>query len=889
MNHPGTSNVRKALIALLTWTGLFLLTGVLPVFSVASADEPPFDGETRIYNTVRIKSDKPKIDGLLDEACWLEGEWTGDFRQQMPAEGAAPSQKTRFKILYDNENIYVAIQAYDNEPEKTDRQMARRDERAGDMVGVNFDSYYDHRTGFEFNLSAAGCKIDLILTNDNMDLNWNPIWDGKVGQMDSGWVAEMQIPLSQLRYGNKEAQVWGLHTWRWINRNRESDHWNLIPRDNAGELYYFGELHGLTNLPNVRRVEFMPYTVGKIKTYPKEEGNPYADGFDPSVSFGLDGKFGIGSNFTVDYTINPDFGQVEADPSELNLTAFETYYDEKRPFFIEGRNIFEYSYDDNQLFYSRRIGHAPLYEPETETGEYLDQPENTSILGALKLTGKTSKGMSVGIVESITQREYAEISSPEGDYKMVAEPLTNYFVGRVQQDINKSNTMVGGMITSTYRDINHDYLNHISRSAVTGGVDFRHYLKNKTFSIDFKALVSQIKGSPEAITGLQQESSRYYQRPDAPHLKLDTTASRLTGHGGILEFSKGANGNWRYGIGTHWRSPGMELNDLGFQNTADEIWEGQMVGYVENTPKGIFRLYEISLAEINFWNFGGEYLYSVLELEAEALFTNKWGMDVNFERVGRILNTSLLRGGPGVYTHGETDQEYRISTDESRNLSLSMEYENSFSDDKVSHRHEFGPEINWKVTTSLELSSEFSISKSVNNLQYVQNDELVEQGRYLLGKLDRKTYEITFRFNYAISPEFTIQYYGSPYITMGQYSDFKSLADPDTKDPAEVFHTYTSSELTYNSDTRTYSLYDGVNPEPELTFANPDFNFREFRSNLVARWEYRPGSVLYLVWTHNRTSSEYVTNDDLGYNFSSLFKEPAENVFLVKFSYWFSL
>ncbi len=881
--QPIGSIVRNLVICLLP----FSLSSF--AFSAGPDDQPKYTGETRIYNTIRIKSERPKIDGVLDDACWLEGEWTGNYRQQMPTEGAPPSQKTELKVLYDNENIYVAIKAYDNEPDKIDRLMTQRDELNGDIVGINFDSYYDHRTGFEFNLTASGCKIDLMLLNDGWDTNWNAVWDGKVGQMDSGWIAEMRIPLSQLRYGNQEDQVWGMHSWRWLNRNSEEDQWNLIPRDNAGPLYYFGQLHGLSNLPQVRRIEFLPYVLGKVRTYEKEEGNPFADGTDPAASIGLDGKIGIGSNFTVDYTINPDFGQVEADPSELNLTAFETYFEEKRPFFMEGRNIFEMEFDENQLFYSRRIGHAPTFEPEAGTGEYVRKPDNTSILGALKLSGKTQKGLSVGIMESLTSKEYAEISSPGDDYKMVSEPLTNYFVGRIQQDINKSNTIIGGMLTSTYRDINHDYLNRINRSALTGGIDFRHYLKDKTFYIDFKGLVSQVSGEPEAITALQQESSRYYQRPDAPHLNLDTTATSLSGHGGALEFVKGANGKWRYGIGAHWASQGLELNDLGYQTIADQFWEGQMLGYVENTPRGIFRTYELSVAEVNYWNFGGEYLFSAFEFEAEALFANKWHFGADIGRQGKSLDVNLLRGGPGVYMHGETEQDYRISTDQSRKVSFELGYENSFSDNKISRSHEINPEINWKITPFLQLASELSFRKSTTNLQYVNNEELEDQGRYLLGKLNRKTYEFTLRLNYAITPDFTIQYYGSPYITMGRYSAFKTLADQDTRDPGKVFHTFTAGELNYDAVTRTYDLYDGVNPDPELSFENPDFNFREFRSNLVARWEYRPGSVVYLVWTHDRTSSEDISNSQLDYNFKGLFREHAENVFLIKFSYWFSL
>lgn len=871
----------------LTITCLLVITSCFPL--ALSAGENTRNNEPRVYNTVRITTAKPKIDGLLNDACWLEGEWSGNYRQWMPAEGAEPSQKTEIKILYDNENIYVAIRCYDNEPDKTDRQMARRDEFSGDIVGINFDSYHDHRTGFEFNLTAAGSKIDLILTNEGWDVNWNPVWDGKVGQEDSAWVAEMQIPLSQLRYDNQPVQVWGMHSWRWLNRNKEEDQWNLMPRDNAGPLFHFGEIHGLENLPRVSRVEFLPYGVAKIKTYEAEKGNPFADGSDPSLNVGLDGKFGVGSNFTVDYTINPDFGQVEADPSELNLTAFETYYDEKRPFFIEGRNIFNFGFDDFQLLYSRRIGHTPSYDPEVSDGEYTRKPDNTSILGAMKLTGKTGKGLSIGIMESLTSREYTEISTAGDDYRVVSEPLTNYFAGRIQQDINKSNTTIGGMITSTYRNLDKDYLKFLNQSALTGGIDFRHYLQNKTYYIDFKAIGSQITGSTRAITELQKQSSRYYQRPDASYLDYDTTATSLSGTAGTLEFRKAANGKWRFGIGAHWSSPGIELNDMGFQTNADHIMQGQTIGYVESKPHGIFRSYNIEFSEINHWNFGKEFLFSEFELEADLVFKNKWELYSNIDLNTNPLDTRLLRGGPGVHSYGETSQDYFLFTDGSKKLSFGLGYENELKFKKTAAEHEWHSELNWKVTNSLQLSPEFTFSKSRDEFHYVSAGDYNDRGRYLVGNLDRKTYEMTLRVSYAITPELTIQYYGSPYLTMGNYTEFKTLADASATDPGKVFRTFDNSEIAYDPDTREYTIDVASDPEGPYTLSNPDFNFRQFRSNLVARWEYRPGSSLYLVWTHSRTSSEDVTNHSFDYNMENLFSEHAENIFLVKFSYWFSL
>jgi len=319
------------------------------------------------------------------------------------------------------------------------------------------------------------------------------------------------------------------------------------------------------------------------------------------------------------------------------------------------------------------------------------------------------------------------------------------------------------------------------------------------------------------------------------------------------------------------------------------IMEGQVLSYVENTPKGFFRAYEIELSQLNFWNFGGEYIQSEWELESSFTFENKWELHAEINRTGKSLDVNLLRGGPAIYMYGETSQDYFVSTDGSKKVSFAMGYENELMDDKLSSRHEIHTEINWKVTNSLSLTPEFTFNKNLFDFQYLSNDELEEQGRYLLGRLDRKTYEITLRLSYAISPDFTIQYYGSPYVTMGKYKNFKTLADHDTKDPAKVFRVFGATELIYNAPERTYNLYDGVNPEPEISFSNPDFNFRQFRSNLVARWEYRPGSVVYLVWTHNRTSSEDITNSAFDYNMKGLFNEHADNVFLIKFSYWFSI
>ena len=387
----------------------------------------------------------------------------------------------------------------------------------------------------------------------------------------------MEIPLSQLRYSNQYEQLWGLHVWRWIDRLQEESDWEKQSSTGPGILYLFGELHGIKGLKKSQRIELMPYAVGKMNTFRKELLNPFANsGHRFMGNIGLDAKIGVGSNFTVDMTVNPDFGQVEADPSVMNLTAFETFYEEKRPFFLEGKTIFDFDMDDASVFYSRRIGHAPSYHPSIKDQEYIQAPDNTTILSALKFSGKTSKGLSVGALQSFTANEKATINSPSGDRKVGVEPFTSYAVARIQQDFNHSNTMFGGIFTSTIRNINDPNLNFLNKGAYTGGLDLMHYWKGKEYFLEAKVIGSDIQGDVNAIRGLQLASARYYQRPDAEHLNFDGTLTSLSGYGGKVKIGKGSKGLWKYSTEVSWRSPGFDLNDIGYLQMADLIRQKNM-------------------------------------------------------------------------------------------------------------------------------------------------------------------------------------------------------------------------------------------------------------------------------------------------------------------------
>jgi hypothetical protein len=841
--------------------------------------------QPRIYNTARLTTEKPEIDGVLNDDCWQTGEWAGDFVQWIPNEGAKASQPTKLKVLYDDKNVYIAIRAYDSEPDKIDRKAGRRDEFIGDIVGVCFDSYHDHRTGFEFDVTAAGQKCDAMLSNpSSSDLNWNAVWSGKTAAEDSAWTVEIEVPLSQLRYSADEEQVWGMHCWRWINRLQEESDWEPQSSTGPGMLYLFGDMHGIHGLKKSRRIEIMPYGLGKLNTFKKDEANPFANkGYNLTGNVGLDAKIGLTSNFTVDLTINPDFGQVESDPSVMNLTAFETFYEEKRPFFLEGANIFKFDFDDDIIFYSRRIGHMPSYKPDLKAGEYLDFPDNTTIINAEKFSGKTSKGLSIGIIHSIASVEHATLSTQgAGKTNFTAEPLTNYLVARLQKDINQSNTMIGGIFTSTNRFIKDDYLKYLNREAYTGGFDLLHYWKDKEYYIDSKFTGSLIKGETDAITELQKASARYYQRPDADYLDFDTTLTQLSGFGGKIKIGKGSKGLWRYSAEVSWRTPGFDLNDIGYMQTSDQIMEENNISYFVNKPVSIFRTYSVGLYQENLWNFGMQHLTSGAGLNVYLEFLNKWAVSPSVNYFSSGPDTRILRGGPAMITPGYWSGSFYARTDGSRKLFFSIN--NSFSkayNNRIT-AYSVEPGLTAQLFSSLRLSLNLNYAANIDQLQYVPTEEVSTSYRYILGKVDQETLGLTFNVDFIISPEISLQYYGSPFASVGKFSDFKNVTNPMD----ETYHNRYEliSDITLVGD----NYHIDENGE-NYTFKNPDFNFYQFRSNLVFRWEYRPGSQLYLVWSNDKT--EYLNPGSYGLNDMAgrISGASPNNIFLIKFNYWFSL
>jgi len=877
---------------------LFAFLIVFPSYSSisAAADENFQDTllksktpQQPVYVSSRLVTSKPVIDGKLDDECWKHGTWAGDFTQFVPNEGAEPSYPTELNIQYDDRNIYIAFRCYDGEPDKILRLAGLRDEQVGDIIGLSFDSYRDYRTGFDFSLTAWGQKGDLVLFNPmNWDSNWNPVWKGKVEMGDSVWFAEMEVPLSQLRYSNQDDQVWGMHTWRWISRLQEESNWEIQSRTGPGMLYNFGELRGIKGLKKSRRLEIMPYALGDLKTMKKEPGNPFADnGRVWSGNIGLDAKIGISSNFTVDLTVNPDFGQVESDPSVMNLTAFETFYEEKRPFFLEGLTIFENEFDDLSLFYSRRIGHAPSMTINPNDSLFVNSPDKTTILSAVKFSGTTSKGLSVGLIQSVTANEYARLSDEDGNRSSrKVEPLTNYMVARIQKGYKEGNTVFGGLLTSANRFIEDESLDFLTRDAYTGGLDLLHHMKDKEYFIDARLIGSYVSGSETSITSLQRSSARYFQRPGADYLKYDTTRTSLSGFGGKFRIGKGSKGLWRYSTGASWFSPGLELNDIGYMQSSDAIKQESEISYFVNRPVSIFNTYNITIEQFNSWNFNSTYLGSGGHLSFTSEFTNLWRLGVNLIYHSRAIDPRILRGGNDMLMPHRINTFGYLKSDPSKKITTGIAYGYEKSGNNSASNYRIEPEISIRPITNLKLGMTGNYEVNNDHLQYVGTKYFTQNNRYILGKIDQKTLGLTFRVDLYLTPEISVQYYGSPFISRGRYSEFKLVANPEADLYGERFENYTDPVL---SDGK-YNLYDYVDGmRTDYSIANPDFNFHQFRSNLVARWEYRLGSFIYLVWSSEKTGKTDSSKASIGDSYNQLTSVFPNNIFLVKLNYWFSL
>ena len=839
----------------------------------------------------------PAVDGILSEAVWESVAWTTDYIENRPDEGTPPSYQTKFKILYDDKNLYIGVRCLDGEPNKIVKRLSRRDGFEGDWIEFNIDSYYDKRTAFSFTITAAGVKGDELISNNgnNWDSSWNPIWYAKTQIDGEGWTAEMRIPLSQIKFSKSEDQVWGLQSTRRFFREEERSLWQRVPQDAPGWVSEFGELHGLKGLVPQKQLEIQPYTVANTESYEAENGNPFRDGSDSRLTVGLDAKIGITNDMTLDLTINPDFGQVEADPSAIALDGFQIFFREQRPFFVENKNIFDFrvsrsnagnTFGSDNVFYSRRIGRNPQGFPSTSAGEYVDLPSNTPILGAARLSGKTKDGWAIGILESVTDKRFATIANNGDRREELVEPLTNYFVGRLQKDFNDRNSFIGGMFTATNRGELTDGLDFLHTEAYTGGIDFKHNWKERVWYVGGNFIMSHVMGSENAIENTQRTITHLFQREGADHVEVDPSRTSLTGTSANLQLGKIGEGHWRFETGGTYRSPELELNDIGFQRQADDIRHYTWVGYRTLKPDKVFRQLGMNYNHWSAWDFGGNHNLLQFNTNAWANFQNNWFGNFGFNYRPKQYDIFALRGGPRLRLSPSISFWNGINTDSRKKLRFGAFHNGNKAVDNSFRRYsiEFGAV--YQPVDALRISAWPNISINNDKLQYITTTELNGDPLYLNGQINQRTLSMSLRVNYTINPNLTLQYWGQPFISRGRYSNFKYVSNPTAKVFEDRITPLAGDQIQFTDG--TYSVDEDLDGVTDFSFGDPDFSFVQFRSNLVMRWEYIPGSEIFLVWSQDLSQSGDPSAGLLDELNNNLFGDiKATNIFLLKATYRF--
>ncbi|WP_428267510.1 DUF5916 domain-containing protein [Haliangium sp.] len=862
----------------------------------AGAEPTPKAGPTaaaslRSVGAVRLAS-PVAIDGALDDEAWTQAPSTGGFWQREPDEGAPPEHPTEFRVLYDDEALYVGVRAHDSAPGEIRGRLTRHDtDSPSDWIMVGVDSYHDRRTSFTFGLNPAGVKRDLLVYDDTVeDPSWNAVWEGAANIDERGWTAEFRIPYGQLRFSAAAEQIWGLQVTRVIQRTREVSTWSPAPRNKPQYVSFFGQLDGIENINPPRRLELLPYLVTGARLADVDPGDPFHDRLGPEFGAGLDFQYGLTSNITLVGTVNPDFGQVEADPSEVNLSAQETFLDEKRPFFVAGVDIFKFglsSGDGNgeQLFYTRRIGAPPRISAD---GDYVDQDPTTSILGAAKLSGKTGSGWSVGALAAVTGEEMAKVQDEGGVRReQVVEPLTSYGVLRVKKDLNGGRTSIGLAGTNVLRSLEGTGLaDDYHQSAHAGGLRLAHRTADGGWSLDARLVGSLVLGEPEAIAATQEASQRYFQRPDADHLDYDPNRTSLTGGAFIGSLSKLAHPHVRGAVGFEARSPGFEINDLGFQRDADAVSGWMWLQLRDDRPGRYLRDRGINFNTWGYGNWAPDLLTVGANVNGWVTLKNLWGANGGLWGAVNRLDTSLLRGGPA--TRGSN----RIGA-----------WLNGFSDSRKPVHLESGGEVtvrpdsdSWSLYAYTNLATQARSNVSFrlgpfaslrsDDTQYVTTaTDAVGADRYLLAQVEQTTVGLTARVDYTYSPTLSFQLYAQPFLAAGGYSDYKEPDQVRARSYERRFRSFAEGEL---MDTGDEIIVDRGGDGEDLRFERPDFNVRSLRSTAVMRWEYLPGSTVFLIWSHDRSGSSSDGHFRPGSELSGLADAEGEHVVLVKLSYWWS-
>lgn len=878
-------------------------------------------GQSKLNATRLSEASEIVLDGLLNEEIWNISEKATDFVQFTPVDGGVPSEPTEVSVVYDDQYLWIGVMAYEHNPDSIVAPIFRRDGSfSSDWVYINIDSYNDKRTAFTFAVNPRGVQKDVLYYNDTKeDILWDAVWEAEAVILSNGWSVEMKIPLSQIRYDVKKVnQLWGINFQRRIARNSEINFWAPISRSEGGMVSRFGSINGIYNLLKYNRLEIKPYiSINNVREQ-KVGDDPYFKANNFSQKFGGIIKYGITSDITLTATINPDFGQVEADPATINLSAFEIYFPERRPFFLEGSDIFRFGQTQTDFtpsnpitFYSRRIGRFPtgsigafnafngnsIYNNDIAQ-VYQDRPNQTRIAGAVKLSGKTRNGWSIGVLDAVTRGEEAAYTvslqdgtdQSKGVYPI--EPSANYFVSRVKKDFNEGNTIVGGYLSSVNRSVDETYFEqYMANSSYLVGSDWEHSWNNRQWIASGVVSYSRVNGDKSFITALQQSPIRYYQRIDAKSFDVDNSIFNLSGFAGEWSLKKASGEHWTGSLTYSLVTPGYETNDIGFQNRSDYKILSFDVRYKELNPR-IGRYFTMWNQYMVGWNFDREISLQNWAVGSYRMFNNQLVWVTQTQLSLNRFDDRLTRGGPLVKPVNSLYVYNKINTNSSRNLSV--EYTQFFLRDLDSKSDDtFSINLNWIVNSKVRLVIGPEYVKQTQKDQYVATiarsaiDPDADQTygyRYIFARNKSSSLSANIRLNWTFSPKMTLETYLRPYVQSALFSEFGELKQERTYD----FDSYGVDEGELNDlGAGLYEVSFGDEYPTSFRFYRPDFTYTALQGNAVFRWEYTPGSTLFFVWQQKRDGVIGNGLMDISRDFGDMFDHKPINIFLIKLSYWF--
>lgn len=843
------------------------------------------------------------IDGILSEPEWQRPS-SGDFLQRQPDEGQPATQRTEVWVSYDDAALYIAARMHDSAPDSIVSRIGRRDSDLGsDWFHVGLDPYHDKRTGFFFSVNPAGSIGDGTLFDDEADDDsWDGVWDRAARIDEHGWTVELRIPFSQLRFRNIPEQTWGINFMRRIQRLNEESWFVMVPKKESGGVSRYALLTGIRDIVPPPKIEILPYIASSGTFQRSIPGDPFRRGSSVQGSIGGDIRAGLGSNIKLDATFNPDFGQVEVDPAVVNLSQFETFFEEKRPFFIEGSNFFRFgrggangSWGFNwaapEFFYSRRIGRPPAGTPG-HSG-YTDFPDRTTILGAGKVTGKLSDEWSIGVLQVVAAREHAEIDSSGVRFQDEVEPPASFSVARTLGEFGNGRHGLGFLATGLLRSLSDDHLKSQfnSRSFSFGMDGWTRLDDDQTWALTAWTAMTHIEGSTTRIIAIQRSPLHYFQRPDAEGLGVDSVATSLTGYAGRVALNK-QKGNWQVNAAAGFVTPGFDSNDMGFLFRTDVLNAHAVVGYQWFDPDGVFREKGFRLATFRNFNFEGRETGQGYFLFYNAQLMNYWGFYGSVNHQGAAYDTRGTRGGPSIRTTRFYGTNLGWYSDSRSDVILSA--------DGFAGRSESGgyiinlsTHVRWKPSSNVSIGIGPGMTRDVTIAHWVANvidpSAVHTYGtRHIFGKLDQKEISANIRLDWTFTPELSLQLFVQPLLSVGRYSEFKELAFPGVF----RFNTYVGPDqiVPRRDEEGMITGYDidpdGAGSIPSFRVRNPDFNFKSLRGNAILRWEYLPGSTLFLAWTQRRVNTDDPGDFRFRRDFSKLLSANAENVFLIKAAYW---